>query len=444
MSMMIANPSVGLKSIFQDKSGQGHSDALHKPWGFLKSNAAKRFFELDFPSRKMEDWKYTSLTSIIDGNYQTDSQTFTTESDQISPFLSDGLDTVKLVFVNGVLNEKWSDWHKLPEGLKVSKLAESTNLLDAFILEQWEKALNSATHALIPMNLAFSPSGYSIRVDKNAAITKPLVILHLSASTSQPILVQPQLFLQMEEGSKLTLVEYYQSDASNDGNFYNSFNRFRVASNATLRHFKIQNFSTAADQITNTEVIQERDSVYHSMVSDLGGRIIRNNHSAILNGPNTETHLLGIYVPTKGQHIDNQTLMDHANPHCYSNELYKGVIGEEGRGVFNGKVMVRKDAQKTNAFQQNANLLLAATAIMDTKPQLEIFADDVKCSHGATIGQLDEGAIFYLKSRGITDREARAILQYAFLGDVIEKIENEALRLHIEQLVQKKLENLTA
>ena len=214
-----------------------------------------------------------------------------------------------------------------------------------------------------------------------------------------------------------------------------------MKANANVKHYKLQNESSNGNQINNTIVSQDRDSVYSSYVADLGGKIVRNNLSSHLQDSGTNTNMYGVYLGKGKQHIDNQSFLDHAFPHCESNQLYKGILDDQSRGVFNGKVTVQPDAQKTNAYQQNSSLVISETAVMDTKPQLEIFADDVRCSHGATIGQLDEDSIYYLRTRGMNRDQAKATLQFAFLAEVLSHFPLESVRVKIAEMIEEKLKN---
>jgi Fe-S cluster assembly protein SufD len=287
------------------------------------------------------------------------------------------------------------------------------------------------------LNLAFSKNGLFLYVPKNAQATKLLHIQHITEECGVSFMVPTQIFGLVEQGGNASIIEsFHHVGEENSSYFINGLNRFEIKANASLTHYKLQKESSKAYQVTNSGITQERDSIFTSHVIDAGGRMVRNNLNTELKGSGTETNYYGVYYATGDSHIDNQTFIDHAVPHCESNELYKGILDDHGVGVFNGKVLVRQDAQKTNAYQQNSSLVLSQTATMNAKPQLEIFADDVRCSHGATIGQLDEQSVFYLKSRGVPEPDARKLLQNAFLGEVIEKIENEVIKDYAESLIQ--------
>ena len=406
----------------------------------LRQNAIKQLGELSFPSRRDEDWKYTSVTRIIEPAYQLGIP-FEIEENQVNSAAVQGLEGIRLVFTNGVLDTKLSNFENLPDGLTIMRLDE------AIMSEQFGAEAQSVltdtqganSNAFVAINSAFARNGIFIHAAKNKAIDQPIYLMHFnSGQPEKEMFTTPRIVGIAAQSSELTIVEHFIG-MSEHVYFSNSVNRFHVARNGHLSYYKLQQEGFGGYQVTNSVAHQERDSTFSAYTIDLRSRITRNNLSAILKDSGTATNMFGVYLPTKDQHIDNQTFIDHAFPHCNSNELYKGVIKDKARGVFNGKVLVRQDAQKTNAFQQNSSLVLSEKAVMDTKPQLEIYADDVRCSHGATIGQLDEASVYYLKARGLTDDQARAMLQSAFVGEVIEKIPNDSIRAFVEAAVQIKL-----
>ncbi|MEZ4986446.1 MAG: Fe-S cluster assembly protein SufD [Saprospiraceae bacterium] len=269
-------------------------------------------------------------------------------------------------------------------------------------------------------------------------MSTPIHCLYITTSTGQAHHCHPQHFVKAAAGSQLTILESFHDLEEATPSFINAATHIEVAANAHLHYYRLQGAGRESLVVNNTIVRQHRDSVFSHYALDLGGKVVRNNLAATHLDSNLETHYYGVYFGNGNQHIDNQTFIDHAMPHCQSNELYKGIMTDYARGVFNGKVTVRQDAQKTNAFQQNSSLVLSANAIMDTKPQLEIFADDVRCSHGATVGQLDESSVFYLRSRGLSPANARRLLQEAFLGEVVDNMPHEAIRTYAHQLITDK------
>ncbi len=410
------------------------------PMHVLRRSAFERLVGTAFPTRKHEDWKYTSVAKLLQPEYRRAQPTAIKRSD-LTSFQIPKLDAWQLVFVNGHYQADLSQLEGLTAGLTVISVNEALQdeKFGPLLQDQLKRTIEQTDHPFFLLNTVFADGGIFIHADKNAVAEKPFHLLYLTDAEEQPQMASPRRVVIAEQNSKVTLIETYVSMEKYGSEYFNnSAAQIFIRPNAEVRHYKIQEESRTAYQINVSEVFQDRDSRYSNYTVDLGGQLVRNNIYVHLQDQNIESNLYGVYLPKGKQHIDNQTSIDHAFPHCNSNELYKGVITDKGRGVFNGKVYVRQDAQKTNAFQQNSSLVLSETAIMDTKPQLEIFADDVKCSHGATVGQLDENAVFYLRSRGLTDYEARQTLQYAFLLEVIETIPHEALQAYVEALVRDK------
>lgn len=404
-----------------------------------RKEAMTKFEAAPFPTRKDENWKYTSVARMIEPRYELGIP-FQLTKDQLEQYPLAQLDAYTLVFLNGVFQ---SDLSNLPDateaGINVVTLdqahqdAETSSVIDKLS----EQSASDAMHTFAALNEAFSRHGFLIYVRKNVIQEKPIHFLYLTETENQ-ILLSPRLLVHVEGNSECTIIESYVG-TEGQSYFVNGTNNINVGANSHLHHYKVQLDSNKAFRINDTVVTQQRDSTYSNYTIDLGAKIVRNNLSAILKDSGTMTNFLGLYLPKDDQHVDNQTFIDHAFPHCNSNELYKGVIRDKGRGVFNGKVLVRQDAQKTNAYQQNSTLVLSKQGVMDTKPQLEIFADDVRCSHGATVGQLDEDSVYYLKARGLNDAQSRALLQYAFVGEVIEELPYEPLKELIAELVRAKL-----
>ncbi len=423
-----------------ERTLNGHRSHLLQEY---RRAAIDRLQQLPFPNRKNEDWKYTNVNKLLQIQFK-EGRPVSLTKDEIAPFSFKDLETYQLVFLNGQFCEGLSSFRSLPEGVVVKNM--ETALLDPRFQDlvkgffaHWTQV---ESNPFVVMNAAFAKHGIFIHVPKNVVLEKPIHLLNLTIPSEEPRLCNPQMLLVAEANSQVSLLESYHAMPGGEVPcFTNALNRIVAKENAFVRHYKLQNENKNNFLINNAVVHQHRDSTYSSYAIDLGGKLVRNNLTSVLKGQGTMTNLYGVFLANGEQHIDNQTFMDHAFPHCNSNELYKGILTDRARGVFNGKVIVRPDAQKTNAFQQNSNLVLSETAIMDSKPQLEIFADDVKCSHGATVGQLNGEAVFYLRTRGLTDEKARSLLQHAFLMEVIEKIEIQEVRDSIENLVLEKFES---
>jgi len=440
MAVAIDNKSAAIvakyRTLFDVKEQQLNGQKNH-PLQAIRRQAMDRLEDIGFPARKDEDYKYTYVTKIVKEVF-AEGKGATIGKNVAEAAGFPAMDAYRLVFVNGVLNTELSDTTNQITGLTISDL--KTAFDNAATQSLVEKALTNelGLNAFVALNTAFSQNGVFIHVAKGTIVDKPIHISNIIVSGGEAIMTHPQIIGIAEQSSEVSVVETYY--AVNDGTYFtNALNRFVVGQNAHVHHYKLQNESQNAFQINNAITTQDRDSTYSSYVLDLGGKTVRNNLSSHLQSSGTNTNLYGVYLAKGNQHIDNQSFIDHAHPHCESNELYKGIIDDKGRGVFNGKVNVRQDAQKTNAFQQNSSLVLSNTAIMDTKPQLEIFADDVKCSHGATIGQMDETSIYYLRTRGMNLEQARSMLQFAFVAEVLENFQLEGVKEKALAMMAEKL-----
>ena len=422
--------------LFDLKEQQLNGQKSH-PLQAIRRKAIEGLESMGFPARKDEDYKYTYVTKIAKQSFSEGTGSIIGENVVKAASFGD-MDAYQLVFVNGVLNQELSNLDNQMDGLIISDLKTAYD--NAATKDVVEKALTNelGLNAFVALNTALSHGGTFIHVAKGTAVDKPIHLTNITVSGGSAIMTSPQILVVAEESSEVSVIETYS--AINDGTYFtNALSRIVVGKNAHVHHYKLQNESLGAFQINNSIAIQERDSTYSSYVLDLGGKTVRNNLSSHLQSSGTNTNLYGVYLAKGDQHIDNQSFIDHAHPHCESNELYKGIIDDKGRGVFNGKVNVRQDAQKTNAFQQNSSLVLSNTAQMDTKPQLEIFADDVKCSHGATIGQMDETSIYYLRTRGMSLEQARSMLQFAFVAEVLENFQLDSVKEKALAMMKEKL-----
>ncbi len=388
-----------------------------------KKEAFSSFIKNGFPTTDNEEWKYTSLKKVINEDYVLSrAEKNTKDSATLEPSIiqkhSLGFNN-KIVFHNGLLVD-----YPIIDGVKISN--------DVLI----EKHEDETSYSLTDLNFSLADSGYSIKIDKNTIVDKPIEILFFNSE--KQIFGQYRNNIKIEKGSNVKLIERI-IDLSNSRTFINTFTYIKCESNSKLEFYKIQNNHDKSSLIDHTNISQERDSVCGVNTLIFSGGFIRNNLNFKQNGSNCESNMSGISLLDKKQFADNHTFVDHKKANCRSNEMYKGIYLDSSKGVFNGKIMVRKDAQKIDAFQSNNNLLLSNASSIDSKPQLEIYADDVKCSHGCTIGQLDEEALFYMRSRGIGKKEAQAVLTYAFASEVIENISISKLKNFCQHLVAKKL-----
>ncbi|MEO0206817.1 MAG: Fe-S cluster assembly protein SufD [candidate division WOR-3 bacterium] len=343
-----------------------------------------------------------------------------------------------IVFINGFYSEEHSKLLPLPEGVRIESLASTLKNDPQFLLKYFGRYV-SIDNSFVALNTAMVHDGTVVYVPDNCVLEEPVQILNITASSNQScVLSQPRNIIVAGKNSQIRIIETYNSLGEEPG-FMNVVTEMDVSENAYVELFRIQNENLNSFHISKTQVEQEKGSNFTSYNVTLGGSLVRNDLDTVLDDVNVNANLFGLYILEDTQHVDNHTLIDHAKPHCLSNELYKGVLKDKSRAVFNGKVYVRKDAQKTNAYQSNKNILLSEEATVDTKPQLEIFADDVRCTHGATVGQLDEESVFYLRSRGIDEQNARSILIRAFANDIFEEIKQDALKEHLNNLVFEKL-----
>ena len=421
-----------------DLNEQQLNGQINHPLHRIRQQAMKHLENIGFPDRKDEDYKYTNVSRIAALPFAEGAQPLALDTAIAQQFRFDQLDAYQLTLVNGILDEQASSIGKLPEGLTISTLQDAYQTFNNQKLIEETLKSELGQNAFVSLNTAFAQNGLLIKVEKNTIVPKPIHISHISTGQAEPVLYHPQILLFVGDNSEVELIETFNSSGE-FSYFNNPVSRITVEANAHVHHYKLQNENETAFQINNTICTQERDSSYSSYVLDIGGKTTRNNLSVHLKASGTTTNLYGTYIANGSQHIDNQTFIDHAFPHCQSNELYKGILDDKSRGVFNGKVNVRQDAQKTNAFQQNSSLVLSDSAVMDAKPQLEIFADDVRCSHGATIGQLDENSVYYLRTRGMNLEQAKSVLQFAFIAEVLEFFKLEAVKNRAHTLIEAKL-----
>lgn len=402
----------------------------------IRSASMRQFETTGFPSIRDEEWKYTNLLPIIKRDYSLDLQEERITLEELSEYVLTDTDTYFLVFVNGILSEELSTLENGSFVISTLKIAQHTH--SEIVAQHWNNCLPKETDALVAMNTALAEDGAFIYVPKNTVVDKPIQLVYATKGLVENSFIQSRSLVVAEENAQVRFTQRHQNF---DGKsiFTNAVTEISAAKNAQVDCYKIQNDNRNSSLIDNTWVQQAKRSNCTVDTFSFGGQFIRNNLSFILNGSHAESNMNGISMIGQDQLVDHHTFVDHAVPNCQSNELYKGIFGDNSKGVFNGKVMVRPDAQKTNAFQANNNLLLTDNASIDTKPQLEIYADDVACSHGCTIGQLDEEALFYMRSRGIAKKEAKALLMYAFTNDVLENIKIPELQNKLNRIIANKL-----
>ena len=413
------------------------TDAKSAPdWLNARRRAAiEQFATLGFPTTKNEDWHFTSVSAIAEREFTfVNARTGDATAADIEPFCFGDHQWHTVVFVNGRYSPKLSRLPSNQEGARVFALADAPPELTQLI---GTVVSDVDKHAFTALNTAFMADGVVIHVPKDTVVRHPIHVLFVSDTHSAKTVMYPRNLIVVDRSAKATVLESYVSlgDASH---FTNAVTEVSVGDGATLEHYKIQREGRRAFHVGTIEAVQDRNSHYISFSFATGAALSRTNVYTKLAGEGCGSTLNGLYMLDGEQHGDHQTRIEHAEPNCFSREVYKGVLDGRSHGVFNGKVYVHPIAQKTDGKQTNNTLLLSKEAQVDTKPQLEIFADDVKCTHGATVGRLDEMALFYMKSRGVDAETARRLLIYAFAADVLETIEQPAVREALERITLER------
>lgn len=423
---------------FMAFENRGNVDLDSKVHG-IRTKAIDSFEKNGFPTRRDEEWKYTSLNSLLKNDYSVfPKHESTVELKQVKKYFLHEIESYKIVFIDGIYSSFLSDTsHDVADVCILSSALKQPKY--KMIIDHYFGTVASEKDSLTSLNTAFSKEGAFINIPKNTVLPKPIQILHFSTGNESEIMIQPRNLVVVGENSHVQIYERHQSLSKNIV-LTNAVTEVFAHKRAIADIYKIQNDRDEASLIDNTYVHQKDSSIVSVNTFSFGGKLIRNNLEFHQEGEHITSNLNGISVIGGKQHVDNHTLVHHKFPNCESHELYKGIYQDKSTGVFNGKVIVDKEAQKTNAFQQNDNVLIGDKASINTKPQLEIFADDVKCSHGCTIGQLDESALFYLQSRGIPKKEAKGLLLFAFCNDVVEKIKIPGLKSRINVLLAEKLD----
>jgi len=409
---------------------------LDSPVHELRSEAIKKFEDEGFPNKKQEAWKYTSLNALQKVDFSLFPKVGALEYKEVKSYFLHEIDSYKIVFIDGVYSSYLSD--TTHEGMDICLM--SAALTKPTYKEVIDRYFNKAVQdeSLTHLNTAFSKEGAYIYIPKGKAPKKPIQIMHFSTGSEAAQMLQPRNLIVLEEGAEAQIIERHQNLTENEV-FTNVVTEIFVGERANLDYYKVQNDKENASLVDNTYIDQKANSVASVHTFSFGGKLTRNNLNFYQDGSHIDSVLKGITLLGEKQHVDHYTLVHHAQPNCESHQDYKGIYGENSTGVFNGKIIVDQIAQKTNAFQQNNNILISDKATINTKPQLEIFADDVRCSHGCTIGQLDEDALFYMQSRGIAKKEATALLMYAFANNVLESVRLGALKNRINGIIAEKL-----
>jgi Fe-S cluster assembly protein SufD len=405
----------------------------------LREEGFARFAETGFPTTHDEDWRFTNVSAIAKTDFQLATQ-ISVNANDLQPFDTSGVKSrsfkTQLVFVNGRFTPGLSRITALPAGVRVGSLAQSAASDPGIVREHLGRYLNFRRDAFCALNTAFIEDGAFVHVPRGTVVEEPIYLLFVTVGSDQPTMNHPRNLIIAEENSQATIVEDYVSlGESGAPTFSNTATELVAAESAAVSHYMIVREGDGAYNFSTLRIQQGRSAnvATHSLL--LSGALVRNNVHPVLAGEGSECLINGLFMANGRQHMDNYMLVEHASPHCDSRQFYNGILNGQSHGVFHGRIIVHKDAQKTDAKQTNRNLLLSDDAQIDTKPQLEIYADDVKCTHGATIGQVDENALFYLRSRGLDEASARHVLLLAFANECLERMNSAQVRGHLERLV---------
>lgn len=405
----------------------------------LRRDAMSRLQQSGFPDPRHEEWKYTRVQPLLAQPFVPAAELAgRLAMDELADLLPLPLAGPRLVLVNGFLREELSDLAALPGGVEIHGLKQQLQADPDALRESLGRLAEDRHSPFVSLNEALFEDGLQLRVDAGTVVEQPLQIVHVLTAEAEPQLAHPRLLLVLGESAELTLLEHFVGQPQAAG-FANAVAEVELGANAGLRHYRLQNLPDSAYLVADLHLRQQRDSRYDGHGVDLGGRLARQDINISLAEPGARTRLNGLYLAGARQHVDNHVRVHHEAPHTYSDSLYRGILGGPGRAVFKGRVLVARDAQKIEAHLNNANLLLSERAEVDTKPELEIYADDVICSHGATVGQIDEAALYYLRARGIEEATARNMLIFAFAEAVIGRLGLAELEGALETAILQRL-----
>ncbi|UGS23716.1 Fe-S cluster assembly protein SufD [Flavobacterium channae] len=404
----------------------------------VRNQAIKNFENKGFPTKKEEAWKYTSLNAVLKNDFSVfPKHENAIEFKDVKKYFLHEIDTYKVVFIDGKFSSFLSS--TTHDGLDVCLMSSAlTKPKYKMVIDTYFNQVANKEESLTSLNTAFSLEGAYINIPKSKVVEKPIEIIYFSTGNEAALMVQPRNLIIVGENAHVQIVERHQSLNSNPV-LTNSVTEIFAQKRAIVDYYKVQNDVQTANLIDNTYIAQKQESRVSVHTFSFGGNITRNNLNFYHQGERIDSTLKGITIIGDKQHVDHYTLVQHATPNCESHQNYKTILDGQSTGVFNGKIYVEKEAQKTDAFQQNNNILIGDKATINAKPQLEIFADDVKCSHGCTIGQLDESAMFYMQQRGIPKKEAKALLMYAFTSEVTSSVQIPELKAKIAKLIANKL-----
>ena len=403
----------------------------------IRTEALENFEKLGFPSKKLEAWKYTSLNAVLKNDFSIfPDKEVTVDLADVKKYFIHDIDSYKVVFIDGKYSSFLSE--TTHDGIDVCLMSAAlTKSKYKIIVENYFNKVAKQDN-LTSLNTAFAKEGVYIHIPRNTEVEKPIQIINFTTGSEAATMLQPRNLIVVEQNAHVQIIERHQSLTSNPV-LTNAVTEVFAAKDATVDIYKIQNDVENASLVDNCFIEQKSNSIVSVHTFSFGGNITRNNLNFYQRGEHIDSILKGITIIEGKQHIDHHTLVHHIEPNCESHQDYKGIYDERSTGVFNGKVIVNKEAQKTNAYQKNNNVLVSDKATINAKPQLEIFADDVKCSHGCTIGQLDDDALFYMQQRGIPEKEGKALLMYAFANTVLESVKIPEVKSRITKIIANKL-----
>lgn len=420
------------------ENGAGRAPAWLKE---LRESAIASFGKLGFPTVRDEDWKYTNIEPIVSTTFERSgrlakSPHAVTANEIFALSFTDPVAN-RLVFINGAYSPQLSSLRGLPRGVRVESFADALRNDDAVLREHLSRYVCYREHSFAALNTAFLEDGALVVIPRREVIEEPIHLVFVSFAEDRPMVSHPRNLIVVGEGSQARIVESHLG-IGRIAYFANAVTELVGGEGAAIEHYLLQRETDTGLHIGTLEAHLSRHCALIAHCITLGGSLIRNNARVVLNGEGSECGLNGLYLLDGRQHVDNHTEIEHCMPRAKSQELYKGILRGKARGVFDGKILVHKDAQKSDARQTNKNLLLSEDAVVNSKPQLEIYADDVKCSHGSTVGQLDRDALFYLRSRGIDFGAAQSLLSYAFASEVIGGVKIASLRDHLNDYLLTK------
>ncbi|HTX42978.1 MAG TPA: Fe-S cluster assembly protein SufD [Acidobacteriaceae bacterium] len=403
----------------------------------LREDAFARFWDVGFPTTKDEDWRFTNVSAIARTHFRPAGADKLTKKN-VEAFGIEGA-AATLVFVNGRYARELSQTSGLPKGVTVASLREQIEQHPESIEKHLGRYADQKRDAFVALNTAFLSDGAWVHAARGVVLEAPIYLLYLTTHEDAPTVTHPRNLIVAEDQAQIAVIEDYVSIGGESVAFSNAVTELVAGESTVAQHYLIEREHLKAFNVSTLRIQQGRSANVSSHSLLLGGGLVRNNVHPVLAGEGGECLINGLFLGTERQHLDNYMHVEHASPHCGSRQFYNGILDGQAHGVFHGRIVVHKDAQKTDAKQTNRNLLLSDDAQIDTKPQLEIYADDVKCTHGATIGQIEENALFYLRSRGLSEAEARKLLLLAFAEECVERMQSSVARTQIEHLIRRHL-----